>query len=201
MKKYVQIVLPALVAALLACPSAQAQSLKDLLNRDNVEKLVGAVTGVNLAEMTGTWVYTGAAVEFESDNLLAKAGGAVAANTLAGKLDEQLQKLGFREGALSFTFEADSTFQATLGGKPVKGTYTHDQAENRVTLKLARLVPLKATLKYTSAQMDLLFNFDRLLDLVQLLAGKSGSGTLETISSLAEGYDGLLMGFALRKEE
>ena len=104
MKKYVQIVLPALVAALLACPSAQAQSLKDLLNRDNVEKLVGAVTGVNLAEMTGTWVYTGAAVEFESDNLLAKAGGAVAANTLAGKLDEQLQKLGFREGALSFTF-------------------------------------------------------------------------------------------------
>lgn len=195
MKKYVQIVLPALVAALLACPSAQAQSLKDLLNRDNVEKLVGAVTGVNLAEMTGTWVYTGAAVEFESDNLLAKAGGAVAANTLAGKLDEQLQKLGFREGALSFTF------QATLGGKPVKGTYTYDQTENRVTLKLARLVPLKATLKYTSAQMDLLFNFDRLLDLVQLLAGKSGSGTLETISSLAEGYDGLLMGFALRKEE
>ena len=69
MKKYVQIVLPALVAALLACPSAQAQSLKDLLNRDNVEKLVGAVTGVNLAEMTGTWVYTGAAVEFESDKL------------------------------------------------------------------------------------------------------------------------------------
>ena len=60
---------------------------------------------------------------------------------------------------------------------------------------------MKATLKYTSAQMDLLFNFDRLLDLVQLLAGKSGSGTLETISSLAEGYDGLLMGFALRKEE
>ena len=178
MKKYVQIVLPALVAALLACPSAQAQSLKDLLNRDNVEKLVGAVTGVNLAEMTGTWVYTGAAVEFESDNLLAKAGGAVAANTLAGKLDEQLQKLGFREGTLSFTFEADSTFQATLGGKPVKGTYTYDQVENRVTLKLARLVPLKATLKYTSAQMDLLFNFDRLLDLVQLLAGKSGKRTL-----------------------
>ena len=71
MKKYVQIVLPALVAALLACPSAQAQSLKDLLNRDNVEKLVGAVTGVNLAEMTGTWVYTGAAVEFESDNTVA----------------------------------------------------------------------------------------------------------------------------------
>ena len=201
MKKYVHIVLPAIMAALLVCPMAQAQSLKDLLNRENVEKIVSAVTGTNLADMTGTWTYEGAAVEFESDNLLAKAGGAVAANALTDKLDEQLQKLGFREGALSFTFEADSTFQASLGGKPVKGTYTYDQAENRVTLKLARLVPLKATLKYTSAQMNLLFNFDRLLDLVQLLAGKSDIGTLAAVSNLAEGYDGLLMGFALRKEE
>ena len=201
MKKYASIAFSTLIAILLACPCAQAQGLKDLLNRENVEKIVSAVTGANLAEMTGTWVYTGAAVEFESDNLLAKAGGAVAANTLADKLDEQLQKLGFREGALSFTFEADSTFQATLGGKPVKGTYSYDQADNHVTLKLARLVPLKATLKYTSAQMDLLFNFDRLLDLVQLLAGKSGNSTLEAVSSIADGYDGLLMGFAFRKEE
>ena len=37
-------------------------------------------------------VYTGSAIEFESDNLLQKAGGSVAANAAENKLNEQLAK-------------------------------------------------------------------------------------------------------------
>ena len=33
------------------------------------------MTGKSTADMTGTWSYTGSAIEFESDNLLQKAGG------------------------------------------------------------------------------------------------------------------------------
>ena len=59
-----------LIAALLMAPDSQAQSLKDLLNKENIEKAVNAITGKNTASMEGTWTYTGPAIEFESDNLL-----------------------------------------------------------------------------------------------------------------------------------
>ena len=61
-----------LIAALLMAPDSQAQSLKDLLNKENIEKAVNAITGKNTASMEGTWTYTGPAIEFESDNLLQK---------------------------------------------------------------------------------------------------------------------------------
>ena len=65
--------------------------------------------------MTGTWTYSGSAVEFESDNLLMKAGGAAAATMAENKLNEQLSKVGIKEGQMSFTFNADSTFTSTVG--------------------------------------------------------------------------------------
>ena len=64
-----------LIAALLMAPDSQAQSLKDLLNKENIEKAVNAITGKSTASMEGTWTYAGSAIEFESDNLLQKAGG------------------------------------------------------------------------------------------------------------------------------
>ena len=64
----------------LFASNSQAQSLKDLLNKDNISKVVNAITGTpETIDMTGTWTYSGSAVEFESDNLLMKAGGAAAA--------------------------------------------------------------------------------------------------------------------------
>lgn len=73
-------------------PDSQAQSLKDLLNKENIEKAVNAITGKSTASMEGTWTYAGSAIEFESDNLLQKAGGAVAANAAENKLNEQLAR-------------------------------------------------------------------------------------------------------------
>ena len=40
---------------LLVSANSQAQSLKDLFNKENVEKVVSAVTGKNTVDMTGTW--------------------------------------------------------------------------------------------------------------------------------------------------
>ena len=98
-------------------PDSQAQSLKDLLNKENIEKAVNAITGKSTASMEGTWTYAGSAIEFESDNLLQKAGGAVAANAAENKLNEQLARVGIKEGQMSFTFNADSTFTAKVGAK------------------------------------------------------------------------------------
>jgi len=53
----------------LFASNSQAQSLKDLLNKDNISKVVNAITGTpETIDMTGTWTYSGSAVEFESDN-------------------------------------------------------------------------------------------------------------------------------------
>ena len=49
------------VAALLLTSNSHAQSIKDLFNKENIEKAVNAVTGKSTADMTGTWSYTGSA--------------------------------------------------------------------------------------------------------------------------------------------
>ena len=54
------------VAALLMASNSQAQSLKDLFNKENIEKVVNSVTGKSTASMEGTWVYTGSAIEWAS---------------------------------------------------------------------------------------------------------------------------------------
>lgn len=192
----------AIFAALLLAPvKGQAQSWKDLFNKENVEKAVSAITGKNTVDMTGTWSYTGAAIEFESDNMLMKAGGAVAATTAEAKLNEQLRKVGITAGKMVFTFDADSTFSVKLGAKNLKGTYVYDATEKHVAMKFIRLINMNAQVNCTSGNMDLLFEADKLLKLITFLSSKSSSSTLKTISTLASNYDGMMLGFALEKKE
>lgn len=155
-----------IAVALLMATNSQAQSLKDLFNKENIEKVVNTVTGKSTASMEGTWVYSGAAIEFESDNLLQKAGGTVAATAAEKKLNEQLAKVGIKEGQMSFTFNADSTFNVKVGAKSMKGTYSYNASEQMVNLKFVKLIGLNAKVNCTSSNMDLLFNSDKLLKLL-----------------------------------
>lgn len=190
-----------LVAALLLAPGCRAQSLKDLLNKENIEKALNAVTGKQTVNMEGTWAYTGSALELKSDNILQKAGGAVAATAAEKKLDEQLAKAGIKPGQMSFTFAADSTFQVTIGKKNMKGTYSYDSSTQKVNLKFVKLIAMNAKVNATSSNMDLLFDSDKLLKLIAFLSSKSSSATLKTLGSLADSYDGMMLGFSLKKEE
>lgn len=195
-------VLGCIALVLLAIPAnGHAQSLKDLFNKDNIEKVVNAVTDKNTASMTGTWTFTGTALEFESDNLLQKTGGSLASSAVEKKLDEQLAKIGIKPGQLTFTFDADSTFTATVGSKPLNGTYSYDASTQKVNLKFVKLIGLNAKVNCTSSSMDLLFNADKLLQLLTYLSSKSNNSTLQTIGSLAESYDGMLVGLGLEKKE
>lgn len=195
------ILLLALTAAFLfTANGSKAQSLKDLFTKDNISKVVSAVTGKHAAiDMTGTWTYTGSAIEFESDNLLQKAGGAAAASVAETKLNEQLSKIGVKEGKMNFTFNPDSTFTSTFGKKTMKGTYSYDPSTDQVDLKYLRLLNLHAKVNCTDNSMELLFNSDKLLKLLVFLGSKSSSTTLKTIGSLADSYDGMMLGFELKK--
>ena len=149
--------------------------------------------------MTGTWRYTGSAIEFESENLLKKAGGTVAASAAEQKLDEQLAKVGIKEGQLSFTFNADSTFVSTLGKRKLNGTYSYDAGTQMLHLRYMKLIPMNAKVNYTTQQMDLLFEADKLLKLITFLSSKSSSATLKAISSLTDSYDGMMLGYELKR--
>ena len=198
MKKYV-LSLAVVSALLLVTTNVQAQSWKDLFNKDNIEKVVNAVTGNQTIDMTGTWTYSGSAIEFESDNLLQKAGGAAAAAVAEKKLDEQLAKVGIKDGQVSFTFNADSTFTSTVGKRTMTGTYSYDATDKVVHLRYFKLLNMNAKVNCTSTNMDLLFNSDKLLKLIAFISSKSSSTTLKTISSLADSYDGMMLGVALKK--
>ena len=198
MKKYV-LSLAVVSALLLVTTNVQAQSWKDLFNKDTIEKVVNAVTGNQTIDMTGTWTYSGSAIEFESDNLLQKAGGAAAAAVAEKKLDEQLAKVGIKDGQVSFTFNADSTFTSTVGKRTMTGTYSYDATDKVVHLRYFKLLNMNAKVNCTSTNMDLLFNSDKLLKLIAFISSKSSSTTLKTISSLADSYDGMMLGFALKK--
>ena len=200
MKKHLPIVL--LLAALFTSQATKAQSLKDLFNSSTVETIVSAVTGSSTStSLEGTWTYTGAAVDFESDNLLTKAGGTVAASTIESSLDTQLEKLGITDGSLTFTFASDSTFTTKLSSKTVSGTYSYDTSAEQVSLKFAKVATVKAYVNLTSSSLDLLFDADKLLTVISAIASKTNNSTLSTISSLADSYDGVQLGFALSKED
>lgn len=189
-----------LAAMLLVTAEGRAQSLSDLFKKENIEKVVNTVTGKNTASLTGTWSFSGSAVQFESDNLLNKAGGAVASGAIESKLDGYLSKVGITAGKVTFTFNDDNSFSATINGKKLPGTYTYDSEAGTVNLKFAKLVGINATVNCTSSELDLLFKSDKLLDLITYLSSKSNNSTLQAIGKLGDTYDGLLVGLALKKQ-
>ena len=185
-----------MVVFMLTATNSRAQSWADLLNKDNISKVVNAITGnTETIDMAGTWSYKSSAIEFESDNLLMKAGGAAAATMAENKLN----KIGIKDGQMSFTFNADSTFTSTVGKKTLKGTYSYNASTKQVDLKYLRLLNLHAKVNCSSNSLELLFNSDKLLKLMAFIGSKSNSTALKTVSSLADNYDGMMLGFELAK--
>lgn len=194
-------VLATLMVAMCGTLPVQAQSsLKDLLQKagDVVQGLTG---GSNVSAMPGTWTYTGSCVELKSDNVLQKAGGKVATAAVEKQLDEKLAKVGITEGEMQYIFAQDSTFTMKWGKKQKTGTYSYDAATEKIALKYGRLITIHCKVNCTSSQMDMLFEADKLLKLLTFLGNKSGNATLKSISSLADSYDGMRLGFSMKKEE
>lgn len=86
-------------------------------------------------DLVGTWTYNGVNCVFESQNLLAQAGGVAASSALETKIDEQLKRYGISKGVTRFTFNADKTFTATLNGRNMSGTYSLDTASKTLHLQ------------------------------------------------------------------
>ena len=87
------------------------------------------------ADLCHTWKYSKPGCAFTSENLLAKAGGEIAANKVKEKLADYYKKFGFSSSNTYFTFNTDGTFSAKIDGKAWNGNYTFDEKTHAIQLK------------------------------------------------------------------
>lgn len=192
----------------LCAASMQAQSLKDIFNWETVQKVVSSVTGgqsVTAASLQGTWTYVDPAVQLGSDNTLKQIAGAAATTELEKKLKEQCAKVGIVEGVFNYTFNADSTFTSALKKGSLKGTYSVNEADKSITFTYTAgqsnraIYSLTASTVLAGDNLTLLFNADKLLAFLTKVASLSSNATLQSLSNLANQYDGMKLGFDLKK--
>ena len=182
-----------------AAGNAGAQDLKSVLS-DVVKNVVGDKT-TTASSIIGTWTYAGPECQFESDNLLAKAGGEVAAKEVEEKIQKVYEKVGM--DGCQYTFNEDGSYSCTVKGKTSSGTYTFDSDAKTVTMKSKLGIKTVAYVTVTGDSMSLVFKADKLMSVLKTItsAASSVNSTASTISSIADSYDGLRLGFELKKKE
>lgn len=182
-----------------AAGNAGAQDLKSVLS-GVVKNVVGDKT-TTASSIIGTWTYAGPECQFESDNLLAKAGGEVAAKEVEEKIQKVYEKVGM--DGCQYTFNEDGSYSCTIKGKTSSGTYTFDSDAKTVTMKSKLGIKTVAYVTVTGDSMSLVFKADKLMSVLKTItsAAASVNSTASTISSIADSYDGLRLGFELKKKE
>lgn len=150
------------------------------------------------ADLCHTWKYSKPGCAFTSENLLAKAGGEIAASKVENKLEGYYKKFGFSSSNTYFTFNTDGTFSAKIDGKAWNGTYTFDEKTHAIQLK-GLLLSASGYATKTTNGIGLLFDQKKLLNLIKALSAFKGSSTLSAVGSIANNYDGMQVGFEMTK--
>lgn len=150
------------------------------------------------ADLIGTWHYKQPGVAFTSENLLAKAGGEVAASSVRDKLSTYYNSLGIKQSNTYMQFTQDGQFSGKIDGKAISGTYTYDPNECKITLQTL-LFSMPAYAKRTTTGMSVLFESKKLLTILQTVAAISGNTTLQSIGDISQNYDGIRIGLDMSK--
>lgn len=161
-----------------------------------LDLVVGSVK-LSQADIIGTWSYVEPACAFTSENLLAKAGGSVAAKTVNEKLLPVYNSLHISSGNTQLTFNENGQFTGKIGGFPMSGTYTFDAANGLVKMK--SLTTFTAHLTRSTQGMNFTFESKKILTLLQTVSALSGNTSLSTIGDISKQFNGVRLGFAMKK--
>ena len=165
-----------------------------------LNNVIGSATFSQADLCAHTWKYSKPGCAFTSENLLAKAGGEIAANKIEEDLSKYYSKFGFSKSNTYFTFKTDGTFAAKIDGKSWNGTYTFDEKTHAIQLK-GLLLSASGFATRTANGISLLFEQKKLLTLVKTLSklNLTGSTTMSAVSSIVDNYDGVRVGFEMTK--
>lgn len=209
MKRLNKIALLAVLLASAFCFESKADSLKDLLGKisgsDVADVISGVVGSTNLtvADLEGTWNYSGPAVIFLSDDILEKAGGAAAATTIEKKLTPYYTKLGLAGSTM--TCDATGNFTLTIKGKSVKGSLTANAdgsfalklGSSAIASKLGSNKNITVYIKKSGNTLSIAGDVKKMLEIVKKLS--SASTTISKVTTLLDKYDGICIGFKMSK--
>ena len=145
-----------------------------------------------------TWKYSKPGCAFTSENLLAKAGGEIAANKVEEKLGEYYSKFGFSGSNTYFTFKTDGTFAAKIDGRSWQGNYTFDEKTHAIQMK-GLILSMSGYATKTANGISLLFDQKKLLNLIKTIGSLKGNSTLSALGTIANNYDGMRVGFEMTK--
>ena len=165
-----------------------------------LNNVIGSATFSQADLCAHTWKYSKPGCAFTSENLLAKAGGEIAASKIEEDLSKYYSKFGFSKSNTYFTFKTDGTFAAKIDGKSWNGTYTFDEKTHAILLK-GLLLSASGFATRTANGISLLFEQKKLLTLVKTLSklNLTGSTTMSAVSSIVDNYDGVRIGFEMTK--
>ena len=145
---------------------------------------------VSAQNLIGSWTYNGPGCAFTSENLLAKAGGEVAAAQIEEKVKPYYQQVGISASNTQITFNQDGTFSSKIAGTNFSGTYTFDEASQQIKLK-GLLLSINCYTKREINGISILFEAKKLLTVLQTMSALSGNANLQTIGNLSKQYDGV----------
>lgn len=182
---------------LISASGVQAQSIGDLLT--GLGKTLVGDKATTAASLKGTWTYTGPACEFESDNLLSKAGGSAVSTKIENKITPVLKKYGVQ--GIVYTFDGNGNYTTKIKKRTIKGTYTFNSKEKTITFKPHYGKEYTANVSILSNQMTLVFNADKLMHVLQTISNTAAkqNSTAATINTLMKNYNGMRLGFRLKK--
>ena len=177
--------------------NAGAQDLKSILS--GVAKAVVGNKATTASSIIGTWTYSGPECQFESENLLAKAGGEMAAKEVEEKMIAVYNKVGMNN--IRYTFNEDGTYSYQMKKRTVTGSYVFDDAAKTITMTGTLGLKTVAYVTVTGNDMSMVFKADKLMSILKTITGAASkvNSTAATINSVAEAYDGLMLGFELKK--
>ncbi len=177
--------------------NAGTQDLKSILS--GVAKAVVGNKATTASSIIGTWTYSGPECQFESENLLAKAGGEMAAKEVEEKMIAVYNKVGMNN--IRYTFNEDGTYSYQMKKRTVTGSYVFDDAAKTITMTGKLGLKTVAYVTVTGNDMSMVFKADKLMSILKTITGAASkvNSTAATINSVAEAYDGLMLGFELKK--
>ena len=190
-------VLGGLLGAATGNTSGSTSSAGSIIN-GILNNVIGSGTFSKADLCAHTWKYSKPGCAFTSENLLAKAGGEIAANKVEEKLGTYYNKFGFSSSNTQFTFTTDGNFSAQIDGKPWQGSYTFDEKTHAIQLK-GLLLSASGYATKTTNGISLLFDQKKLLNLIKMLSAFKGSSTLSAVGTIANSYDGMRVGFEMTK--
>ncbi len=186
--------------AMASCGN-MSQVLGAMTNGTGVVNAISSVIGldkVKAQNLIATWKYSGPGCAFTSKNLLAKAGGEVAAVQIEQKLLPYYQQVKISDSNTYITFNENGTFSSKIAGTPFSGNYTFDEASQKITLK-GLLLSVNCYAKKEANGISILFEAKKLLTILQTMSAMSGSKDLQTIGDLSKNYDGVRVGFDMKR--